>query len=331
VTTGGTRGTSDVPLRGGAAGAQRAAPWRTLNAARRVGYRLLPGDAFSYLLHLRPREWPIMVGHMTLGVLLAQGVGATLRGERLGFFLFALFIVVVLENGGTLAINSAFDRDVGDVGYLDAPPPVPRHLAAFSVALMLIGLAAASVLPRAFFYTVAACLAMSLLYSVPPVRLKAVAGADWLINMVGFGSLTPYAGWAVTGRPLDAAAAWALGAFCPLFAALYPLTQLYQMDEDRARGDRTLALVIGVRASLLLSALFAAIAFAAFARAAALAGATGWGGLALGVAGAAWLAVLGRWVARHRAMSAAAHKRGMYLALGAWALTDLAVLVAVGR
>lgn len=26
---------------------------------------------------------------------------------------------------------------------------------------------------------------------------------------------------------------------------LYPLTQLYQMDEDRTRGDRTLAIMLG--------------------------------------------------------------------------------------
>ena len=170
---------------------------------------------------------------------------------------------------------------------------------------------------------------MSLLYSVPPVRLKAVAGADWVINMVGFGTLTPYAGWAVTGRPLTGAAAWALAGFCPLFASLYPLTQLYQMDEDRARGDRTLALVVGVRASLVLSVAFAAIAFGCFARAALLAGAPPAGRLALGIAAAAWLAVLLRWLARHARMTPPEHKRGMYLALGAWALTDLAVLLAV--
>ena len=39
-------------------------------------------------------------------------------------------------------------------------------------------------------------------------------------------------------------------AFCPLFAALYPLTQLYQLEEDTRRGDRTLACVLGVRRSL---------------------------------------------------------------------------------
>src|SRR2546425_852305 len=75
---------------------------------------------------------------------------------------------------------------------------------------------------------------MSLLYSVPPFRFKAVAGVDWVINMWGFGTLTPFATWAATGRPLDLGHALILLAFCPLFAGLYPLTQLYQVDEDRS-------------------------------------------------------------------------------------------------
>jgi 4-hydroxybenzoate polyprenyltransferase len=302
--------------------------WRTLNAARRLGYRLLPGELFSYVLHMRPREWPIMAAHTALGFVLAIGAPAAFRGERLGALLAALAVVVVLMNGGTLAINSAFDRDAGDVGYLDAPPPVPRHLVAFSVALLVSGLIASAFLPRPFFFTTAVCFVMSLLYSVPPFRLKAVAGADWLINMVGFGTLTPYAGWAVTGRPLTAVGLWVLLGFCPLFAALYPLTQLYQLDEDRARGDRTLAIVLGLGASLLVSVAFALGAFACFARAAVLARVDAPRAAGLLLALSAWLAVLGRWVVRRQAMTAEQHKRGMYLALGAWAVTDVAVVAA---
>jgi len=51
---------------------------RALNAWRRWGYRVLPGDLFSYILHLRPAEWPIMAAHTAFGYVLAvgwQGVG----------------------------------------------------------------------------------------------------------------------------------------------------------------------------------------------------------------------------------------------------------------
>ena len=173
--------------------------WRTLNAARRIGSRLLPGELFSYLLHMRPREWPIMAAHTALGFALAVGLVPALRGVQLGALALAVLVVVLLVNGGTLAINSAFDRDEGDVGYLDAPPPVPRGLVAFSLLLMAAGLAIAAALPRAFAYTTVAGVVMSLLYSVPPVRLKAVAGADWVINIIGVGVLTPFAGWSASG------------------------------------------------------------------------------------------------------------------------------------
>jgi 4-hydroxybenzoate polyprenyltransferase len=310
-----------------------SATYRTLNVVRRLGYSVLPGETFSYLLHLRPREWPIMVAHTSLGVVLALGVRGA--AERLttaagaATILGALVIWVVCLNGGTLAINSAFDRDEGDVGYLDAPPPVPRYLAAFSLALMALGLAwSLLAMPASFSVAYVTCMVMSVLYSVPPVRLKAVAGADWLINMIGFGTLTPFAGWAATGASLTTTALWVLLAFCPLFAALYPLTQLYQFEEDRARGDRTLALVIGLRASLAVAVGAAVVAFGMFAVAlrGAGAGPLGWG--AMGVAFLGWMAVLLPWMRRAPRMLPAAHKRGMYAALAAWGVTDLAVVVA---
>jgi len=298
---------------------------------RALGYRLLPGDGFSYVLHMRPREWPIMIAHTTLGFVLAQGVTNTVHHVRVGSLLTGLAVWVVLLNGGTLAINSAFDRDEGDIGYLDAPPPPPKHLALFGFALMLAGQGIALALPRGFAIAYAICFAMSLLYSVPPVRLKAVAGADWIINMVGFGTLTPYAGWALTLLPLTRAGAWALGGFAPLFAALYPLTQLYQLDEDRAHGDRTLALLLGARWSLALSIVATVVAFACFARAAMATHRETFSVHpleTLAVAATVWLAVLLSWFVRAPLMSAQASKRGMYAALGAWAVTDIAVLLA---
>jgi 1,4-dihydroxy-2-naphthoate octaprenyltransferase len=40
---------------------------------------------------------------------------------------------------------------------------------------------------------------------------------------------------------------------------LYPITQLYQMDEDRSRGDRTLPLAVGFRGAIVLSGLLVAL------------------------------------------------------------------------
>lgn len=298
----------------------------TLNLARRIGYRLLPGEGFSYILHMRPREWPIMVAHTTVGFLLATGWNTAAIRENWGVAVAGIALWVLALNGGTLAINSAFDNDDGDIGYLDAPPKPPRHLAAFSIGLMAAGQLLALFLPPLFAIAYAVCFVMSILYSVPPFRWKAVAGADWIINMWGFGTFTPLAGWALTGRSLEPWAILVLLAFCPLFAAFYPLTQLYQFEEDQRRGDRTLALVLGMRRSLIVSNGCAVLAFVLFGAAYAFAPVPrAWPALA--VAAAAWFMVLVPWLRRHPTMSPEEHQRGMYAALRAWAVTDIAVLI----
>jgi 4-hydroxybenzoate polyprenyltransferase len=303
-----------------------------MSPARRVGHRVL-GRGFDYLLHLRPAEWPIMAAHTGVGYVLAVGWAGLWRGDQLPALLLGLVIWVVLLNGGTLAINSAFDRDEGDIGYLASPPPAPRGLAIFALGLMALGQALAFLLPPLFAKAYAVCFVMSVIYSVPPLRLKAVAGFDWVINMWGFGTLTALAGFAVTGRPVTTVSVLVLLAFCPLFGALYPLTQLYQFEADRQRGDRTLALVLGMRLSLQAAVGAVAIAFAIFAAAGILAG-WGWGLGAIGrwlglvAALAAWLRVLLPWLRDYRIWTPVEHQRGMYDALAAWALTDLVILAA---
>jgi 4-hydroxybenzoate polyprenyltransferase len=300
-------------------------------AARRAGYQLL-GDGFDYLLHLRPAEWPIMAAHTALGWLLAVGVTGAAGGVQLAEALSALLLWVVFLNGGTLAINSAFDRDEGDIGYLKSPPPPPRHLLAFSIVLLVAGQLLAFLLPAGFRIAYAICFFLSVIYSVPPLRLKAVAGPDWLINMWGFGTLTPYAGYAATGLPVQPAHWLVLLAFCPLFASLYPLTQLYQFEEDSRRGDRTLALILGMRRSLEVAIGAAVLAFALFVAAGLRAGWTLEGGdllrwAALLLAGVCWALVLLPWWRKHPRMTPAQHQRGMYAGLAAWAVTDVVVIL----
>src|SRR2546426_5545875 len=268
---------------------------------------------------MRPAEWPIMAGHTLLGYVLAVGVGGEGSGEQLGRAILALIIWVVFLNGGTLAINSVFDKDEGDIGYLNSPPVLPRYLLHFSLVLLIGGQALSFLLPLGFRIADAICFALSTLYSVPPFRFKAVAGVDWVINMWGFGTITPYAAWAATGRPLDAGHGLVLLAFCTLFAGLYPLTQLYQFDEDRRRGDRTLALILGMRASLVVATLSTLLAFALLGWALAVLG-VGIKSMALLLPLALWLAVLVPWLLHHAAWRPQQHQRGMYRALAAWAV-----------
>jgi 4-hydroxybenzoate polyprenyltransferase len=300
--------------------------------ARRAGYHLL-GRRLDFLLHTRPAEWPIVAAHAAVGYLLAVGIPNALGSDRLGNAGLGILLWVVCLNGGTLAFNSAFDRDEGDVAYLRQPPVPPRGLATFGLGLMVLGLLLSWLLPLGYRAAFALCVVLSVLYSAPPFRMKSVPGADWLINMWGFGTLTPYAGWAATGVPVGTTGALVLLAFCPLFAALYPLTQIYQLEEDARRGDRTLALALGAGRSLQISLAAGMLAFVLFI----LAGFRSewprddfWRWLLIAAAAFAWGIVLIPWLARQRHMSSAQHQRGMYRALVAWAITDFAVVLAWG-
>lgn len=293
--------------------------------ARRVLSPLL-GPGLPYLLHLRPAEWPIMAAHVTVAWLLASGLQLPDA-----FAITGIAAWVIALNGGTLALNSAFDRDDGDIAYLRSPPPVPRWLAHFALLLMIGGLVVTWEVGRTWRIIYAMCVLLSIMYSVPPLRLKRIGGIDWLINLVGFGLLTPLAGWELSGRPLDRIALLVFIGFALLFGALYPLTQLYQMDADRARGDRNFAALLGRRGSLRAALLLATAAFTVIGAAAWLSHWVVLPGLrwaALGAAFLAWLAVLLPWKQAAGGWTSAEQQRGMYHALAAWALTDLAVLVA---
>jgi 1,4-dihydroxy-2-naphthoate octaprenyltransferase len=109
-----------------------------------------------------------------------------------------------------------------------------------------------------------------------------------------------------------------------LFGALYPATQIYQMEEDRGRGDRTLAILMGESLSLGLATVLALAAHLWFA----------WGTLQLGrgplpllLSLAAWMGVFLPWWVRWRRMTPAQHQTGMYRCLAAWAVTDLSLLL----
>lgn len=286
---------------------------------RRTFERVLGPRVMPYLLHLRPMEWPIMSAHFLLGTLLATGWKLPAGATLLGWLVF-----VFLMNGGTLAINSAYDQDEGDIGYLKAPPKPPEHLLAFSAGLLGLSSLLGFLLPLPFALINLACVAMSVLYSAPPPRLKARAGWDLLINCVGFGLLTPLAGWALSGRPFSPAILMAFTGFAFLFAALYPMTQIYQVGEDSRRGDRTLVIQLGIGRSLLLA--FAAVLVAhAFFGIAALRMSRSPGYLLASLA--AWSAVILPWWRNRHHWDDRRHEAGMYWGLGAWAVTDLSLLV----
>jgi len=241
-------------------------------------------------------------------------------------------IWAVFLNGGTLALNTAFDQDEEgeDIGYLDNPPPTPPDLAHFATNWMVLGLAAAFALPWGYFWIYTTCFLLSLLYSVPPVRLKARPGADMVINMSGYGAFNFAAGAMAPGTGLEregllGAIAWLAVSFAFLFGAFYPMTQIYQIPQDMAKGDRTLVVRFGARRALAMSIAFVVASGFCQMMGAYLLRMSFWGVTALVIASGAWIAFTIDWLRRTEGYPS---QKGMYRALKLWAISDIVVIAA---
>src|SRR5882762_9088402 len=196
------------------------------------------------LVHLRLHFQLLLAPVFLWGWLLAGG--SLTQAVVFGFVAFHFFLY-----SGTTAFNSYYDRDVGPVGGLEQPPSVAPALLPFSLAVQGVGALLAALVNFQFFIAYAIFVGLSFAYSHPRIRWKAHTWTSLLVVGFGQGALAFVAAWAATRAEI--ASAWSvdgvLGAAAAvlLILALYPLTQLYQIDEDAARGDRTVAVAWGPR------------------------------------------------------------------------------------
>lgn len=279
-------------------------------------------DIRPYIMHMRPKEWPIVGLHLIAGMLCSKNFDFHDAAR-------STFIFILLLNGGTLALNSSFDNDEGDIAFLNNPPKPPKYLKHFGLLLLSLSLFASmleankTIGDKYFFEIIMTCVLMSIAYSTPPIRLKSRPGYDLVINSIGFGFFTFLAGFVSTGNAFTPEILKLSVGFGFLFGALYPLTQIYQNDEDSRRGDQTLTLWLGTNKALNLSMGFSLVAFLWII----------WGTLHSGIYTIMllfnlmlWLYLLYYWKRRLKSMSAMNHKRFMYFFLLLWPLTDFIVL-----
>jgi 1,4-dihydroxy-2-naphthoate octaprenyltransferase len=231
------------------------------------------------LLHLR-LHWQLLLSPLYLW-------GFLLSGSEIGGRFWLVFSVFhVLFYGGATALNSYYDQDDGPVGGLWNPPPATRHLLYFAVAVQALGLVLMYFTSLPLFGLAVVMGLVGNGYSHPAVRLKANPWTSLLAVSVFQGMGGAAAGW-LTGmndwRTLfSVRAGFGMAVAFLVVTAFYPLTQLYQREQDAQRGDTTFAVRWGERCfPLAIACLVAAAALLGY-----LAG-RHWG------AGPALVAVLG--------------------------------------
>jgi 1,4-dihydroxy-2-naphthoate octaprenyltransferase len=218
------------------------------------------------LIHLRLRFSLVLTPLFVWGIYLAQP-----GPIPWGHVLLAYLIIHVLLYGGMNAFNSYYDRDEGPIGALLEPPPVDRVLLVVSLICKAAALAGGLLLDLHFGLLVALGIALSAAYSHPIWRWKERPLSAAVCIFVGQGVLGVLWGYVAArsgaGRPAGLAGIWPpglLGALGVLSVAawtlgFYPLTGVYQIGTDGARGIRTLAVALGVTGCFLFAAAIASL------------------------------------------------------------------------
>lgn len=199
----------------------------------------------SSWLHLR-----IPFSYFLLPVFLfSLAISPNVNASRLCWvFLIVHFFLYPASNG----YNSYFDKDEKSIGGLKNPPPVNKGLyylsISFDVIAILLGYIKISLLFAGMLLIYGL---VSKAYSHPAIRLKKHAITGWIITGLFQGLFTfimCYTG--LNDFSYDHALTPPVilpGLLTTIMLwANYPMTQIYQHEEDAKRGDRTFSLMLGI-------------------------------------------------------------------------------------
>lgn len=205
-------------------------------------------ETLHLLVHLRLHYQLVFLSPLFVwGFALGGGQFSARAGWA--FLAFHVFLY-----GGITAYNSFYDRDEGPVGGLRRPPPVTARLLGFSLAVQLVGLGLSLLVSVELALLYLLVMLLSVAYSHPRFRWKARPLLSLVVVGLGQGAVGFRAGWisaAAPALPMTSSYEGLLGmaAAVLLTTGFYPLSQLYQIDEDRQRGDFTFSVVYGAQAS----------------------------------------------------------------------------------
>jgi len=199
--------------------------------------------------------------------LFAVCVSPNLSGNGL---LWSFIIIHLLVYPASNGFNSYFDKDEKSIGGLKNPPPVKKDLyytsLLFDVAAIILALVFIS---KEFAVMLLVYGLASKAYSHPSVRLKKYPIAGW-ITVVFFQGVfafaMSYAGlnkFPFTTLLHSKVLIPGLLTSLMLFAT-YPMTQVYQHDEDSKRGDHTMSLKLGIKGTFFFAMTFFTIAAVCF-------------------------------------------------------------------
>lgn len=205
----------------------------------------------STLLHLR---FPFSFFLMPV-FCFAAGVAFSGDWLRLGLVFVILHLMVYPASNG---YNSYYDKDEDSIGGLEKPPPVSKELLYTSLGIDGIALVLSLLVSIEFTIGILLYGLVSKAYSNDAIRLKKMPILGWITVGVFQGAFTfmmVYQGITLVSieKLLEGKVLYGAILSTVLLLGSYPMTQVYQHEEDARRGDLTISRMLGIKGTFLFT------------------------------------------------------------------------------
>ncbi|MBL7766047.1 MAG: UbiA prenyltransferase family protein [Chitinophagaceae bacterium] len=173
--------------------------------------------------------------------------------QDLGFSFFLLLgILHLLVYPSSNAYNSLQDRDTGSIGLVKYPQAVPQSLRWITVLMDLAAIAMSFYFNMATVILLTMYILFSRLYSHRGIRLKRYPAIGFMTVFLFQGFLIYILTQCAFGQGRIHSYSLAYAASC-LIGAIYPLSQIYQHQQDEADGVISISRLLGYRGTFLFS------------------------------------------------------------------------------
>lgn len=195
---------------------------------------------WHFVLHLR---WHYQLFILSGGFLLGGFLSPDLNAR---WFVIQFLNVHLLLFGGATAYNSYWDKDEGPIGGLRHPPKMQPWMWLGSLIFQMIGLMLAIPQGNSFLSVYALSMLLFWVYSSPLARWKGRPIKSLIAIGVSTGLNSVLLGYLAAGNnSLSVPIIIAAFGVTLMLLSLYPVSQIYQKDEDLRRGDQTFAIQYG--------------------------------------------------------------------------------------
>jgi 1,4-dihydroxy-2-naphthoate octaprenyltransferase len=173
-------------------------------------------------------------------------------------FIILHFFIYPASNG----YNSFMDRDTGSIGGLEKPPQPEADLFNTTIALDITAMLLSILVSPLFAGLIPFYIAASKAYSWRGLRLKQYPVIGYLTVIIFQGAFTFWLVYYGASEPLDTDIPWrGLVIVSLLIGVFYPLTQIYQHQQDLDDGVETISYKLGYRGTFIFCSIIYILAW----------------------------------------------------------------------